>query len=387
MTFGPIPPNLPDSPQSRPRTSGLSMVLLLVVCLMLGFVMARWWQDRPAPVSVEPRTITPRGGLTSDEQDNIELFRTVSPSVVFITTLTHRMDLWTRSVTEIPQGTGSGFVWDSDGHIVTNFHVVQGARGAKVTLSDHNTYDAELVGVSPNHDLAVLRINAPKDKLPPIAIGTSADLQVGQKVYAIGNPFGLDQTLTTGVVSALGRTIQSVTNRPIEQVIQTDAAINPGNSGGPLLDSAGRLIGVNTAIYSPSGAYAGIGFAVPVDTVNRIVPQIIAKGRVSTPTLGIMIDDRASQIITRQMGLEGLLILGVQPNSPAANAGLIGTQRGPNGAIIPGDVILEVDGRKIRTSNDLYSALDPHQAGDVLQLKIYRDRKTVEVSVTLATQD
>ncbi len=197
------------------------------------------------------------------------------------------MDFWTRSVTEIPAGTGSGFVWDDRGHVVTNFHVVQDADSAKVTLGQDD-YPARVVGCTRDQDLAVLQIEAPREKLVPIKVGTSAGLLVGQKVYAIGNPFGLDYTLTNGIVSALGRTIQSVGNVSIFDVIQTDAAINPGNSGGPLLDSSGRLIGVNTAIYSPSGASAGIGFAVPVDTVNRIVPELIAHGKVVRPVLGVV---------------------------------------------------------------------------------------------------
>ena len=221
--------------------------------------------------------------------------------MVFITTTTRQVDFWTRNVFEVPQGTGSGFVWDESGHIVTNYHVVQGAASAKVTLGE-TEYDADTVGVAPDQDLAVLEIRAARANLAPIAIGTSADLQVGQKVFAIGNPFGLDHTLTTGIVSALGRTIQSVTNRPIDGAIQTDAAINPGNSGGPLLDSAGRLIGVNTAIYSPSGASAGIGFAVPVDTVSRIVPELITHGKVVRPRLGVVLDDRFSALVTRAPG-------------------------------------------------------------------------------------
>src|SRR5262245_59851892 len=220
-----------------------------------------------------PRTITPRGALNAEERATIALFRQASPSVVYITTVARQRDFFSLNIAEIPQGSGSGFIWDQEGHIITNFHVIQGASGDKVTLADHSVWDAQLVGVAPDHDLAVLSIKAPKNQLRPLALGTSADLEVGQSVFAIGNPFGLDQTLTTGIISALGREINATTGRTIAGVIQTDAAINPGNSGGPLLDSAGRLIGVNTAIFSPSGSYSGIGFAVPVDTVNRIVPQ------------------------------------------------------------------------------------------------------------------
>ncbi|HTS03462.1 MAG TPA: trypsin-like peptidase domain-containing protein, partial [Thermoanaerobaculia bacterium] len=221
----------------------------------------------PAPgrlkgAAAAPRPVTARGDLASDEKATIELFQRCSPSVVYITTLARRPVNFFE-MTEVAQGTGSGFVWDRQGHIVTNFHVIENSDSLVVTLADQSNWKATLVGAEPDKDLAVLRIGAPEAKLPPILVGTSHDLKVGQKVFAIGNPFGLDETLTTGIVSALGRTIESVTGRKIQDVVQTDAAINPGNSGGPLLDSAGRLIGVNTQIASPSGASAGIGFAVP----------------------------------------------------------------------------------------------------------------------------
>jgi len=241
---------------------------------------------RPAAPRAAPRPVAARGDLAADEQATIALFKQASPSVVYITTLARRL-VGYFDVTEVPQGTGSGFLWDGSGHVVTNFHVIQGASAARVTLHDGSEWTATLVGASPDHDLAVLRIAAPRQRLAPILVGRSGDLQVGQRVFAIGNPFGLDFTLTTGIVSALGRSIPSLTGRKIEDVIQTDAAINPGNSGGPLLDSAGRLVGVNTQIASPSGASAGIGFAVPVDTVNRVVPQLIAHGKLARPWLGI----------------------------------------------------------------------------------------------------
>jgi S1-C subfamily serine protease len=258
--------------------------------------------------------------------------------------------------------------------------VIQQANAAKVTLNNHETYDARLVGAAPEFDLAVLRISAPRSKLTPILIGTSSDLQVGQKVFAIGNPFGFDQTLTTGIVSATARTIRGVIGNPIEDVIQTDAAINPGNSGGPLLDSAGRLIGVNTAIYSESGSSAGIGFAVPVDTVNRIVPQLIANGKVVRPQLGVTLVNEEQ---TRQMGIEGLMILSVQEGSAAARAGLRGPQRLADGSLVYGDVIVEVAGRPVRTAQDLFVALGRHAVGDQIQLKINRLGDTLEVPLTL----
>jgi S1-C subfamily serine protease len=336
---------------------------------------------RPVALA-QQRAVTPRGPLDPDERSTIALFRTASASVAFITTQTRRIDFWTRNILEVPQGTGSGFVWDEDGHIVTNFHVVQDATSAEVTLGE-KAYDASLVGTAPDHDLAVLKINAPRDKLVPIHIGTSDDIQVGQKVFAIGNPFGLDHTLTTGIVSALGRTITSVTNRPIDGAIQTDAAINPGNSGGPLLDSGGRLIGVNTAIYSPSGASAGVGFAIPVDTVNRVVPQLIAHGRVPRPYLGVSLDDRLSAVVTRRLGVEGVLLRDVEPNSPAASVGLRGTHLGRGSSIVPGDIVQEIDGRKVRTSDDLLGRLGNAKPGDTVTLLILRDGQPLKVIVRL----
>jgi len=336
---------------------------------------------RPVALA-QQRAVTPRGPLDPDERSTIALFRTASASVAFITTQTRRIDFWTRNILEVPQGTGSGFVWDEDGHIVTNFHVVQDATSAEVTLGE-KAYDASLVGTAPDHDLAVLKINAPRDKLVPIHIGTSDDIQVGQKVFAIGNPFGLDHTLTTGIVSALGRTITSVTNRPIDGAIQTDAAINPGNSGGPLLDSGGRLIGVNTAIYSPSGASAGVGFAIPVDTVNRIVPQLIAHGRVPRPYLGVSLDDRLSSVVTRRLGVDGVLLRDVEPNSPAASVGLRGTHLGRGSSIVPGDIVQEIDGRKVRTSDDLLGRLGNAKPGDTVTLLILRDGQPLKVIVRL----
>ncbi|MEO6434437.1 MAG: trypsin-like peptidase domain-containing protein, partial [Tepidisphaeraceae bacterium] len=341
--------------------------LLPLLCLLLGFAIYRFVFDR-GRVWLQPRAVMARGDLAEDEKSTIELFKANSPSVVYITTLKQARDFRTLSILEIPQGTGSGFIWDDAGHIVTNFHVVQSmlqqGGSATVTLWDHQTYPAKLVGVAPNYDLAILKIDTRASKLRPIPIGESRDLQVGQKVFAIGNPFGLDQTLTTGVLSALGRTINAVTGRPIEDVIQTDAAINPGNSGGPLLDSAGRLIGVNTAIFSPSGAFAGIGFAVPVDTVNSIIPQVLADGQVTRPYVGVRSSDQISQRLTRQMGVQGLLVLGVDPNSPAERAGLQPTRRNPNGDIIPGDVIQSIDGKSVMLNDQLFAVLERHKPGE-----------------------
>jgi S1-C subfamily serine protease len=339
-----------------------------------------------APVSARSTAAAPF--LDDEERKTIDLFERAAPSVAFITTRVQQVDFWTRNVFEVPKGTGSGFLWDDEGHVVTNFHVVQDAarRGgsAQVTLG-HDDFDATVVGVAEDQDLAVLRISAPREKLVPIQIGTSRDLRVGQHVFAIGNPFGLDYTLTTGIVSALGRTIQAVSGSTIFDVIQTDAAINPGNSGGPLLDSGGRLIGVNTAIYSPSGASAGIGFAVPVDTVNRIVPELIRYGRVTRPLLGVNLDDQLSAAVTRRLGVEGVLIRDVAPGGGAAEAGLRGTRRGRR-RIIPGDVIQEIDGKKVGSVGDLLGRLGSYRPGDTVTLTVWREGDTRQVDVRLQQQ-
>jgi len=326
------------------------------------------------------REATPGKGLNPQELANIQLFEDAAPSVCFITTSNVRMDYFTRNVTEIPRGNGSGFVWDNEGHIITNFHVIQGADRATVTLGDRTTWDAELVGKAPEKDLAVLRIKAPAKQLTPIPVGTSDNLRVGQSVYAIGNPFGLDQTLTTGIVSALGREIESVAGIPIRDVIQTDAAINPGNSGGPLLDSSGRLIGVNTAIYSPSGASAGIGFSIPVDVVSWVVPELIEFGALKRPSLGI---DLARQRIVSQLGLEGALVIDVLKGGAADRAGVRPTMRDQRGAIRLGDIIIGMDAEKINNNNDLLLALEKYEPGDEVRLRLLRDEEEISVKVRL----
>jgi S1-C subfamily serine protease len=307
--------------------------------------------------------------------------------VVFITTQEQVMDAWTRNVFNIPRGTGSGFVWDEQGHLVTNNHVVSGASGAQVRLSDGRDVRASLVGTSPAHDLAVLKIDV--SNLPPaLPIGTSGDLRVGQAALAIGNPFGLDWTLTTGVVSSLDRALPAEDGRSlIDHLIQTDAAINPGNSGGPLLDSAGRLIGVNTMIFSPSGASAGVGFAVPVDTVNRVVPQLIATGRYVRPVLGVELDERLNQLLTAELGVKGVAVLRVAPGSAAENAGLRGVRRAPDGGIVPGDIILAVDGTPVDAVARLVNRLDERQVGDTVRLTVLRDGKQTDVNVRLQAGD
>ena len=367
-------------PRANPITA-LRLGAVLFLGMLLGITIIPWI-DSWRYSSGDPRVVTPRGDLAADEQSTIALFNEASPSVAYITTLSRRVNPWTRNVFEVPRGTGSGFVWDQAGHVVTNFHVLQGASAAQVTVHDE-TFEAQLVGASPDHDLAVLRINTPGYALRPLPIGSTLDLAVGQKVFAIGNPFGLDKTLTTGVISALDRAIQGANGRTIEGMIQTDAAINPGNSGGPLLDSAGRLIGVNTAIYSPSGAYAGIGFAVPVDTVNRVVPRLIGEGRYTRPSLGIVMDEDINRRLTRQMGVEGLVVLEIQPDSPAARAGLRGTTLTRGGRVVPGDVIQQLDDRRIRNTDDLLNALDHYQPGDQVELTVQRGDSVETLSLTL----
>jgi S1-C subfamily serine protease len=349
----------------------------------LGIAVLVWqlWANGAVGVSgATPRPVSPRGDLSGGEKAVITLFRQASPAVVNITTLTVARDFFTLNLLQIPEGTGSGFVWDQEGHVVTNFHVIQNADAAQVTLADHSTWKASRVGVAPDKDLAVIKIDAPKNRLHPIPIGTSKDLQVGQSVFAIGNPFGLDQTLTTGIISALGREIDSASGRPIQGVSQTDAAINPGNSGGPLLDSAGRLIGVNTAIFSPSGASAGIGFAIPVDTVNLVVPQLTRFGKVTRPGLGVQV---AEDQLARQLGLNGVLIVEVLPNTVAARAGLRPTRRDSSGRVRLGDVIVAVDGKPVKSANELFLLLEQYRVGDTVVLTVIRDGERQQFKVSL----
>jgi S1-C subfamily serine protease len=354
------------------------LVLLLVLWQFLP-----WIERYLIGMTAEPRSVTARGDLAGDEIATIELFERASPTVVFISTRQRVMNVWTRNVLSVPRGNGSGLVWDDLGHVVTNNHVVEGASEATVRLNDGRSYRAVLIGSSPSHDLAVLRINVPFDRPPAVPIGTSGDLRVGQKVFAIGNPFGLDYTLTSGLVSALDRSLEDEDGTTIEHLIQTDAAINPGNSGGPLLDSAGRLIGINTAIYSPSGAYAGIGFAVPVDTVNRVVPQLIAQGRYIRPSLGVSIDADINRVITERLGVTGVVVLQVQPGSAAEAAGLRSTRVDADGEVVPGDVILAVAGIAVDSIQGLLSALEEQRVGDQITLRIWRDGREIEVPVVL----
>jgi S1-C subfamily serine protease len=337
----------------------------------------------PQLANINP-TVTPRGSLSESEQSTIELFKAASPSVVHITTHRVERDFFSLNMYKIPRGSGTGFVWDKAGHIVTNSHVIEGADIAYVAFDDQTSYTAKLVGVAPDKELAVIRVEAPGDKLRPLPLGTSSDLQVGLNTFAIGNPFGLDHTLTTGIISALGREIESKTQMPIKDVIQTDAAINPGNSGGPLLDSSGRLIGVNTAIFSPSGAYAGIGFAIPVDTVRWVVPELIQYGRIIRPGLAITV---ASDRITERADLPGVLILDVERRSTAAAAGLQNTYRDAYGQLVLGDIITQIDDMAIKSTKDLLLAFEKYSVGDEVTLTVIRGKTKIEVRVELESAD
>lgn len=331
-------------------------------------------EGKPRPVMPAPAELGP------DERATMAVFERATKSVVFIANTAIQRDIWSFNVMEVPQGSGSGFVWNKQGHIVTNFHVIYGADAIKVTLADRSEHQAKLVGADPDHDLAVLQIQAPDGALEPLAVGASHDLRVGQKVLAIGNPFGLDHTLTTGVVSALGRTIKSMSNRTIEGVVQTDAAINPGNSGGPLLDSSGRLIGVNTQIVSPSGAYAGIGFAVPVDTVNRIVPELIKHGKLIRPGLGVSLVPDA---MAKRWGIKGLIIGKVSRGGSADRAGLRGARETATGHIELGDILVAVDGKSVETIDDLMDIMEQRKVGDRVTVDVLRNNKRQPIGMVL----
>lgn len=370
-----------------------SILFRCLIALALILAAAGLWRFfvpsdlRGVSPSDGQRLVTPRGELAGDERSTIELFEKSRGSVVFISTSALVEDVWSRNVFSTPRGSGSGFIWDGAGHVVTNFHVIAGASEAMVQLADGRKYRASLVGASPQHDLAVLRIGVSFRRPAPVPIASSEDLKVGQKVFAIGNPFGLDWTLTTGIVSALDRSLPSENGGPdIEHLIQTDAAINPGNSGGPLLDSSGRLIGINTAIYSPSGASAGIGFAVPVDTVARVVPQLVKTGRYVRASLGVIADEQVNSRLEELTGRDGVFILEVQPGSAAAKAGLTGIARGPEG-MVPGDVIVALDGKKVGSLGELLARLDEHRVGDSVRLTIEKNGITREAALELQPGD
>jgi len=359
---------------------------LLTLCVLAGVLI---WQRFAGPrtlhdPSAAPRAVTPRGNLSVAEKTTIEIFKAASPSVVHITNyeVIGRRRFRTNPM-EIEKGTGTGFIWDSRGYIVTNYHVVAGGQRWRVTLHDNTVLEARAVGGSASKDIAVLKVDAPSDRLPPISIGRSADLEVGQWVFAIGNPFGLDQTLTTGVIGGLDRQIKGANGTPIKGVIQTDAAINPGNSGGPLLDSAGRLIGVNTAIVSPSGAYAGIGFAVPVDIVNQIVPRIIQSGNTRRPGIGA---EFWSDAQARRWRKVGVVVREIEDGGPAARAGVQPSVETPQGVVI-GDVIIGVDDTAIRSKAEFARALGRLDVGDTVRLTLDRQNRRVRVKLALAATE
>ena len=368
-------------PVSISRTgSSANVVLIVLVLLLSGIVIFQIVSGG----SDGERTVTPRGELADVEKSQIAIHRSAAASVVHVTSLAERNNGLFDPVV-VRQGTGSGIIWDAAGHIVTNYHVIERANLWKVILHDRTVVDAKLIGTAPHSDIAVLKIKAKKSRLKPIAVGTSADLQVGQNAYAIGSPYGLDNTFSTGVISALGRTIKARTDRRIRDVIQTDAAINPGNSGGPLLDSAGRLIGVNTAIISPSGSSAGIGFAVPVDEVRRIVPQLIKFGKVIRPGLGITVLSNSAMDELREAGIlrgNGVLVKEVFSGGAAEAAGILPTRQSDR-EILWGDLIIAIDGKPVKENGDLYDLLDRYKAGDTVTVTLFRKGQRKDVRVTL----
>lgn len=350
--------------------TGRRVVVVLVAFFSLTTGFGAWSQSGPDYLSF----------ATDDEANTTEIFSGASPAVVSVTSSALRRTMFSRNVLEVPSGTGSGFIWSDDGLVVTNFHVIASADKLTVTLAD-TEFPAEVVGVAPERDLAVLRLTAPPDDLVELTLGDSAELSVGRKVLAIGNPFGLDTTLTVGIVSALDREIRSPSGRLIRGVIQTDAAINPGNSGGPLLNSLGQLIGVNTAIYSPSGGSAGIGFAIPVNMVREVVPQLIAYGKILRPILGV---ELASDQWTRRYGVQGVAIVRVLRGLPAAEAGMQGARSVGRGEISLGDVITSIEGQPIRTQDDYLSALEKYKVGDAIEIVTRRGEETMTFNVTLS---
>jgi protease Do-like 1, chloroplastic len=354
------------------RTLRATVAALVLLAAAGGGVRLAW------AVGGAERPIPPE--LLTDERNTIEVFRRVSPAVVFVRNNRLARDVFSLDVTEVPRGSGSGFIWDREGHVVTNLHVISGGDSFSVTVADGTTYRARVAGIAPRKDLAVLRIDAAPAELVPIELGDSSRLVVGQKVLAIGNPFGLDRTLTTGVISALGREISGPRGDPIEDVIQTDASINPGNSGGPLLDSAGRLIGVNTAIYSPTGTNAGIGFAVPADAVKRVVPQLIRYGKIRRAGLGVAL---LPDYLAERWGERGVIVRSVMPDGPAARAGLLSLRVDRRGAVRDFDVIVGIDDRDIANLADLSAALDRHQPGDEVVVRYRRGGQLARVTLRL----
>jgi S1-C subfamily serine protease len=376
------------SPRRQPAGSGWSAPLLLLLIAVSAFLTWWFWPWKGSGLNPQEqlRPVEARGELSDLEKTSIDIYEKASPSLVQVTTSTETSGgFFGLDVQQVPRGVGSGFVWDEDGHIVTNNHVVQTGDTAKITLADHSTYEAQQAWSYPDLDVAVLWIKAPKNKLHPIMLGSSNDLRVGQMAFALGDPFGLDLTMTMGIISALGRKIEAANGHEISGVIQTSAPINPGNSGGPLLDSAGRLIGMNTAILSPSGAFAGIGFAIPVDEINPIVTELIRHGKIVRPRLGVQV---AEKQLARQLGVDkGAVILKVIPNTPAAQAGLRGPRRDTAGNIYLGDIIVAVDGKPIDNPKELTASLEKKRIGDTVTLTVVRDGQRIDINVTLGEVD
>ena len=349
-------------------------LLILAICVG-GILIFAYGRDTVLTNSAS-RDVTPRGSLASFEQTANDVFTSAAPSVVYV--FTERRGRSVFGSGQRQQGTGSGFIWDAAGHVITNHHVIENADRVFVRFDSGNTAPATIIGSSPDHDLAVLKVSGLSFGLTPIPVGRSSNLKIGQAVFAIGNPFGLTRSLSTGVVSAVGRRLPTRGGRQIPDAIQTDAAINPGNSGGPLLDSAGRLIGVNTAIISRTGSFNGIGFAVPVDTVNRIAPQIIQRGKPARPGIGIRV---APPELASRLNVQGVVIMEVSPGGPAARAGLIGIDRG---AQRTGDVIIAVNGTEVKGFAELANALERVGVGNAAQITVRRNGQQREVTVVLA---
>jgi S1-C subfamily serine protease len=353
----------------------LSKIVIAALLVVLAVYVAQPYVDRWLFSASTPRTVEPRGSLSDIERTSIDIFEHASPSVVQVVGRAGALEVPQAESENGPAQSGSGFVWDAAGHIVTNDHVVEGTSSLAVRFASGQVLRAHIAGTAPNYDLAVIRVDNPRSLPPPIAIGASDDLKVGQLVFAIGNPFGLDQTLTTGIISALKRRLPTSGGREITNVIQTDAAINPGNSGGPLLDSAGRVIGVTTAILSPSGTNAGIGFAIPIDSVNRVVPELIRRGSVPTPGIGIV---AASEAAATRAGAHGVVIVRTTPGSSAERAGLRGID--PRSGKV-GDVIVGVNGKTVRGLADLIQELERVGVGKNVTLTVQRDGREVPVEV------
>ncbi|MBX3244772.1 MAG: trypsin-like peptidase domain-containing protein [Acidobacteria bacterium] len=365
----------------------LSTGLAAVLFTVLGYLGYNYWNSKDPSSTTFAETAAPPDisdpKLVTDEENNIEVYRAISPGVAFISTTSYQQNWW--GDIQEGRGNGSGSVIDNQGHILTNYHVIEGAQRMTVNFGGEKVYPAKLVGGDPDTDLAVIKVDAPANELTLVPFGDSDKLVVGQKVLAIGNPFGLDRTLTTGVISGLQRPIRARNDRPIDAAIQTDASINPGNSGGPLLDKYGKMIGINSQILSPAGGSVGVGFAVPINTAKRVIPQLIQYGEVRRPKLGA--DLRAvDELLANGYRLpveEGLLIGAVQPGGAAANAGLRGLSRDTDGSVLLGDILMTIDGEKVNNVDDLYRILDRKQIGETVNAEVYRAGSRVRMPIRL----